>query len=378
MAKNCSNDDGNLSNGQNQENPKSPSPISTRIPDIGIDSPIQQEEKKEPIHKSDVMPKIPVKTEGLVDASLAQLVQVEAMVHFAIDAMNARYTLFGSFVHYFVWCMSQKLVPSESHTIKKFMNSGVPLPNDLDIFDSRGTLLNEEFVKKGRYEVKTIAIVENKLYDDDYGEFKNDYSVIPLHSKHEFHRSGIIPVTFYVDRVLRRSIKTSLLDFNVNCPILNLRALQISRGPSLIGNTPLQNIMENGLNSYHTINGILTKTAQFIGRFEAGEEFGAKNVRMVNRFNKMISKGWKIIDWDEWHPSVIISDSTQIESCSFCFDSAQNGDRYYPFKCSNGFRQDAGLCQSCFWKWLCEVAQKGRYLVCPLCHEKRLIFDNAH
>lgn len=309
-----------------------------------------------------------------VETKLLTALQFEALVRFAEEVLEKGYTIFGSFTQYLVWCMDRRLEPTELNTIKKFADVGFPMPADLDILDPNDTLLSSGIHVLKAENVKTIVDTELTYTPDGASESKK---IIPEHSKHEISMPGLLPIKIRFDKVKRKYMDPVLLDFDVNGLMFNKKQGLLASCDHSADCKSLLCKLTDASRLHDSIVGIINRSAEFIGTFEPGPHMYTRRKLFLSRIKKMLIKGWKIKYWDEEYPHVVLTarDSVDYKTCKICMTETKDGDKHYLLRC-NGSISTNGICEECFWKWLNDATEKGRYVKCPLCREERLIFGN--
>lgn len=359
-------------------------PNSEQPKELDVDSKESQDEKKVPKTLSasslqhTLLTLLP--TGFHVESKLLVALQFEALVRFAEEVLKNGYTIFGSFTQYLVWCLDHKLEPTELDTIKEFVDSGFPIPADLDILDPIDTLLSSGIHVLKAENVKPV-VDPDSIYDSDetsdsdetFDSKKNNFK----HSKHEININGLLPIKFRFDKINRKYTDTLIPDFDVNGLMFNKKhGLVVSCNHSTDCKSLLCKLTDaNRLND--SIIGIINRTAEFVGTFEPGPHMQTKRKLFLSRIKKMLIKGWKIKYWDEEYPCVVLTvqDSIDYKTCKICMTETKDGDKHYLLRCGGSISTN-GICEECFWKWLTDAVEKGRYVKCPLCREERLIFGD--
>ena len=309
-----------------------------------------------------------------IESELQSALQFEALVRFAEEVLEKGYTIFGSFTQYLVWCLDSKLEPTETNTIKKFADTGFPMPADLDILDPKNTLLSSGIHVLKTANVKTIIDTELTYTPEGAKEAKK---IIPDHSKHEISIPGLLPIQIRFDKVKRRYIDPILRDFDVNGIMFNKKRGLVTSCKHSINCKSLLCKMNEATHLHNAIVGIINRTAEFVGTFEPGPHMQIGRKLFISRIKKMLIKGWKIKYWDEEYPHVVLTaqDSVDYKTCKICMAETKEGEKHYLLRC-NGTISTNGICEECFWAWLNDAAEKSTRVKCPLCREERLIFGN--
>jgi hypothetical protein len=222
--------------------------------------------------------------------------------------------------------------------------------------------------------------VENKEASYLASDGKTLIPFVAGHTKHEIRIDGIIPIKISFDRVTSKEVDTSLLDFDVNGLTFNKKfglMATTADHTSKCKSTLCSLLIAKHTQNY--IRGILCQTAAFVGEFLPGPHMQHRRKALLARIKKMLAKGWHVPMWDEEYPKVIItnSDSPDSKSCKICLSDIELGQASYRLRC-NGTISRYAVCEDCFWQWLENAAENGRFITCPLCREKRLIFGSPY
>ncbi len=336
-------------------------------------NPKEKKPKKEEKKENVTLEFVRIPSGFFIESRMQIALQFETLVKFAEQVLIADYTIFGSFIHYLVWCLETEQDPPCPMTIKNYLGAGFTPPTDLDILDPRGTLLKS----------KTIPLLQSNkvvtLKNTDLEYTLPDGTVrqkpIPGHTKHKLTIHGMIPVEIQFDLVKKKDLVIDALDFNVNRLVFsNKHGLQVGGKHNSSCKSMLCKLRNASL-LHESITGILTRDAIFMSEFPPGPHQITRRKMLISRIKKMLIRKWHILNWDEEYPTVQITnlDSIEYKTCKICSGISEVGDKLHLMMC-NGTISNNGICEDCFWKLLNSAADEGRYVKCPFCREKRLIF----
>jgi hypothetical protein len=289
------------------------------------------------------------------------LLRFQSLCKIAKAVLENQGELFGSFIHYLVWCTKQSLQPFSNNTMKVFLESGKYIPEDLDIIVASKEFDIKPIIEKISADIRVN--IEHCSEEGLYKCFQQAYVKI----------DNIIFGNIYVkvDLVHLQASKQTSIYFDVN----SLKFCE-QRGFQKINPMSSYNFLTL-MNEHDEITKIMdciyTKLAKFESEFEAGPHRSSDRIRMLKRFQKLLERGFTIIGWGEKYPVTEINCIDGNVACCICKEEMSIGTSCQLLKCCTRASKNV-LCKECFWKSMFSNIYKRTFTKCPLCNHEESVF----
>ena len=290
---------------------------------------------------------------------------------------NASLIIYGSFTHYIAWCVYNDYDFKTEETIKKFIQSGNKIPEDLDVLDPTMSVTSRRdyshvISKKDTIRDEPSNIPNEQKTGASFGLFYNKIAM-------NVNDDVIGQYNIHVDVIRRHGLCSADLtgpDFDVNSLVLTYDGLWCEKTHMYFNCIDLNIKTKNAYEVFSIINKIIDKKAKFINKFDEGVLQATGRKKLIRRFRKIIDNGFQIEgDWDKKYPIIDITNeySADEQCCIICYQNQLSTKSHILPCCSTGTTIKI-LCNNCFWSLLDSCAENGTKYSCAMCKHSHLLY----